>query len=271
MKRLLALLLISSTVQAAELKESQANPGEIRVLAVDPTPEPVHVRTIVYFPRDNSVVDEQPVNFQVKIEGYPLQIESDFERRKDLQNDPKGQSLRVIVDDLPPFSMYQSVVDNLDDSENYYDLTLNQDLPFHFKPGQHFIRIFPIRTFGEALKDPGSYEVITFYYKSKTPTQNVDLDKPYLTYNEPQGTIKYRPNKPVLLDFLLAHAQLTKDGYKVRLTIDGKDVRVLTQWVPYYIYGLKPGEHRVRLELIDARNTKVSGAFNDVEKKFTLR
>ena len=271
MKSLLALLLVCSAIEAAEFKENKANPGELRVVPMDPTPEPVHVRTIVYFPRDYSMETDQPVNFQVKIEGYPLQIESDFERRKDLQNDPKGQALRVIVDNLPPFSMHQSVVDNLDDSENYYDLTLNQDLPFHFKPGQHIIRIFPIRTFGEALKDPGSYSATVFYYKSKDPTQDVDLDKPYMTYNEPQGSYKYREGKPILLDFLLAHCQLSKDGYKVRLTIDGKDTRVLTQWVPYYIYGLKTGEHRIRLELLNPRNVKVPGAFNDVEKKFTIK
>jgi hypothetical protein len=72
----------------------------------------------------------------------------------------------------------------------------------------------------------------------------------------------------VLLDFYITNCQLSKDGYKVRLTIDGSDQRILTNWVPYYLYGLSKGKHRIKLELLDEKNKVVPGAYATVERTF---
>jgi hypothetical protein len=67
------------------------------------------------------------------------------------------------------------------------------------------------------------------------------------------------------LDFLISNCELTPDGYKVRLTIDGNVHRTLTSWQPYYIYGLSKGKHTIRLELLN-KEEKVPGSFNDVTR-----
>ena len=54
-------------------------------------------------------------------------------------------------------------------------------------------------------------------------------------------------SQPVLLDFFISNCELTSDGYKVRLIVDGDAIRTLTSWQPYYIYGLKKGPIRFDL------------------------
>ena len=99
------------------------------------------------------------------------------------------------------------------------------------------------------------------------------LDKPYLTYNEPQGEfiVDKRNPKPILLDFYIHNCELSKDGYKVRLTIDNANQRILNSWQPYYIYGLKKGTHKIRLELLDPENSLLPGMFNKVERTIVVK
>jgi hypothetical protein len=56
----------------------------------------------------------------------------------------------------------------------------------------------------------------------------------------------------------------------VRLTIDGKVNRSLTSWQPYYIYGLKKGRHKIRLELLDSKDKLVPGLYNAPEQTITI-
>jgi hypothetical protein len=73
-----------------------------------------------------------------------------------------------------------------------------------------------------------------------------------------------------LLDFYLSNCDLSPDGYKVRLTVDGTMTRVISSWQPYYISGLKKGTHTIRLELIDEKNLLVPGIFNDNQRTITI-
>ena len=63
---------------------------------------------------------------------------------------------------------------------------------------------------------------------------------------------------------------LSADGYKARYTIDGKHTIELTDWVPAFITGLKPGEHTITLELLDKDGNVVEGAFNKTERTFKV-
>jgi hypothetical protein len=96
----------------------------------------------------------------------------------------------------------------------------------------------------------------------------VDLTKPYLTYNQPVGA--FTTLQPILLDFFISNCQLSRDGYKVRLTIDRSDKRILTHWVPYYIYGLSRGTHTIRLDLLDPDGSVIAPLFNDTQKTITV-
>jgi hypothetical protein len=137
----------------------------------------------------------------------------------------------------------------------------------------HIIRTFPVRSYNESVKSERAFAASTFYYQTKKESAVMDLSKPYLTYNEPQGEYDYakKDMQPILLDFYLTHCDLSQDGYKVRLTIDNTDKRTLTAWQPYYIYGLGKGLHKVRLELLDPSNNVIPGPFNDVTRTIVVK
>jgi hypothetical protein len=90
-----------------------------------------------------------------------------------------------------------------------------------------------------------------------------------LTYNAPEG--EFKDGQPILLDFYVVNTQLSKDGYKVRLIIDGTDKRMLTEWVPYFIYGLKKGSHTIKLELLNPQGTVLAPLFNDLEQTIVVK
>jgi len=258
-------------LNAAYNQDPVPNPTEIRVLSVDPTPEGEEVEIKLLYPLARSV-EKNPVGVQIRLNGFPLRTYSQFPRAKEVLNyNKEGQSLHIIIDNDPYFAVNEGVISALQPPDHYYEQNLEFNIPYTLKPGQHIMRIFPARSYGESLKGTGCFEARVFYVGAKTPTLDVDLNQPYLTYNQPQGEIKYDKNKPILVDFYLTNIKLSRDGYKVRLTIDGNVGRILTKWAPYYVYGLKPGQHTFKLELLNEANKVVPGLFNSVERVITLK
>ena len=257
----------------AQMQEDAPNPKGIRVVPVNPTPEPDEVKTRIQFPKADELKSSLPIKGQVKIEGFPLGVDSDFPRKKEICNDPKGQSLHIFIDNQPYFALNEALIDALDDFENYYDQTVTFEIPFTLQPGMHVMRVLPVRSFNECLKGDNCYGMHVFYYRIIKDNPQMILDKPYLTYNEPQGEfiVDKRNPKPILLDFYIHNCELSKDGYKVRLTIDNANQRILNSWQPYYIYGLKKGTHKIRLELLDPENSLLPGMFNKVERTIVVK
>ena len=89
---------------------------------------------------------------------------SDFERRKELYNDPEGQSLLILIDNYHPFEIYTSFVNALDQSNLYYDLTMTKLIPYDLDEGMHVIRTFPARSYGESLKNLLCFSSPSFLY-----------------------------------------------------------------------------------------------------------
>ena len=56
----------------------------------------------------------------------------------------------------------------------------------------------------------------------------------------------------------------------MKVIIDQTVERTLSQWVPYYIYGLERGTHTVRLQLLNEKNQIAPGLFNDVQRTITV-
>lgn len=272
MKKLLigCMCLVCCCGFAAELKEKEANLTDIRVVSVNPTPEGDEIKTILVFPENNQILKSQPVNIQIRLEGFPLGIMSDFPRKREIFNSTEGQCMHIVIDNNPYFPINEAIVDNLENTEDYYEQILNFDIPFNLEEGMHVIRAFPARSFKESLKGDGCFTASVFYYKNKKSKFSIDLSEPYLTYNEPQGSFKFSPSKPILLDFYLTNCALSKDGYKVRVTIDKTIQRTLTQWTPFYIYGLKKGSHTIQLELLSPSNTPVGGYFNNISRSISI-
>lgn len=249
----------------------------IRIVPVSATPEPDHVNVKVIYPSEKELCRSDNRG-QIRITGLALGVDSEFPRKKEIFNDPKGQTLHMIIDNQPYFTITESDMEawrGIDENSNEIALF---DIPFALRPGMHVIRVFPARSFKESLKDKGCFAVRTFYHQNRDQRFSVDLCKPYLTYNEPQGTCFQQGcgqqgcnPQPILLDFYITNCQLSRDGYKVAVEIDHATKEILTSWQPYYIYGLKRGTHHIRLQLLDSNNQLVPGIFNNVERRFNIQ
>lgn len=258
------------TAQAGvSFKEETANPTDIQVVPVDPTPSANDISMKLQYPKKGNMEKENPVHVEVRLDWFPLGVVSDLPRKNEIYDDAKGQSVHVFIDDHDYFEITEALSDAVDDHDEYFDQIGELDIPFSLSPGAHIIRAFPCRSFGESIKLPKSF-VGSFFYMKNSSSLPADLSKPYLTYNEPQGVYE-DATKPILLDFYICNCTLSKDGYKVRLTIDGTNQRFLYDWTPYYIYGLGQGQHTIQLELMSPQNTLVPGLFNNVKKTITIQ
>lgn len=241
------------------------------MVPMERTAESNNVRVSIEFPKEGDVKDKNPVTMEMRVQGFPIGTASDFPRSNEIFNDPHGQSVHILVDNEPYFTVHEAFVDALDDNEIYYDQTLDFDIPIRLKPGAHVLRVFPVRSYNESIKGDTAFAARVFYFQNKAPLKNVDLSAPYLTYNEPQDDYDFPAHQPILLDFYITNCQLSSDGYKVDLYVDGKKERTLTRWIPYYIYGLKKGSHKIRLVLLDPQNKPIPGLFNDTERVIKLK
>jgi hypothetical protein len=269
----MTMSILFSTGFCAYLEEQPSNPKGLQVVPVEPTRDPDHVETRILYPKKNELKTSSPIRGQIRLEGIALGVDTEQPRSKEIWNDTEGQSLHIFIDNQPYFSVNEALIDALDDVQDYFDQTADFEIPFKLQPGMHVIRAFPVRSYNESVKSARAFAASIFYYQEKKDNSQIDLSNPYLTYNEPQGEYDYdRKNlQPILLDFYVTNCELSKDGYKVRLTIDNENQRILTSWQPYYIYGLKKGQHRIRLELLDLQNNSVSGLFNDVTRTIVIK
>lgn len=242
--------------------------AKIQFVPVLPTPQPENVKMYIVFPQKNQVLDSDVVAVQLKLRGYPIGIMTENDRGKEIANASIGQSMHVIIDNNPYFPRIGPSIDPYDEDENYYESQYKFYLPMKLSQGKHYIRVFPARSYGESLKEEGSYIASEFYVQNKRNNENVNLSDPYLTYNEPSGYIKLSKDEPVLLDFLISNCNLSADGFKVKVTLDNDTERLITLWAPFYIYGLQKGKHTIRLELVDKNAKLVPGIFNDVTRNF---
>lgn len=271
MKFFLSLLCLCASTLTLHAESSYGQAHDyIRLMAVKPTPEPETVSLYTAFPREGSFAKKNPVWIQVRVEGFALGTDSYFDRKDEIANSRKGQTLHVIIDDKPYFAVNEPAVDPFKEQGNYYVLSYKFEIPFSLGSGLHTIRMFPARSYGEALKGEKTFAVSTFYIDDQSNPLGIDLDQPYLTYNEPGDQMPLVEKKPILLDFYLSNCELSADGYKVRLTIDDSIIRTITVWQPYYILGLKKGKHTIQLQLLDAKNQVVAGPFNTVKRQITI-
>jgi len=262
-----AISLCICSVWGAKVEGEQTT--GVRVIPMRPTPEPDEVEVRFAFPYEGELKTGNPVIVQLRLEAFPLGFNSDFPRAREIRNSDEGQSLHIIVDGKHHFDINEAIDDVAENEEIDFDQIIQAKIPYRLSDGIHILRAFPVRSFGEALKGPKSFASTYFYYGKTEQKSSVDLDKPYLTYNCPEG--EFERDQPVLLDFYLSNTQLSKDGYKVRLIIDGTDKRILTDWAPYYIYGLKKGSHSIKLELLDPSGKVLAPLFNDLQQTIVVK
>ncbi len=265
-----ALIAACLLAMAASRTSTEPTESYIRTMPVARTPESNTIVLVIAVPQDGQHLST-PVWVQFRIDGFALGSGSQFERANEIAQTKMGQTVHVLIDDHPYFPVNEPALDPFNENGFYYDMSFKFELPYRLKEGGHIIRMFPARSFGESLKGDKTFQAIAFYVGgSNKPNINVDLSKPYITYNEPSNQMVLTQDKPVLLDFYVTNTELSPDGYKVLLTIDGKANRKITSWQPYYMYGLKRGRHTIRLELLDENDQLVPGSFNKVQETITI-
>jgi hypothetical protein len=263
-------LVLSTMVFSDEVQKKKKASDGIRVLPVKRTPEAEAASVVVALPKNGTILSGNPVWVQLRIQGFPIGAASQFDRADEIAVSDLGQTIHVVVDDMPYFPVNEPALDPFNEQGWYYETSYKFELPKKLSPGEHVLRVFLARSFGEALKGESTFFASTFFLGSSKKSTKFDLSKPYITYNEPSGLMELNESTPVLLDFVVTNCELTSDGYKVLLIVDGSSVRTLTSWQPYYIYGLKKGKHTIRLELLNPSGVLMPGFFNDTERSITI-
>ncbi len=241
-----------------------------RLVPVELTPEPGYVELTIQYPEDDELKNSLPILVQVRVEGYPLGIETEIQRRKEIRACNKGQTIRVVVDDNPYILLNEdnAPTDAFDNHDAYFRQSVETKIKSNIKQGDHLIRVYPAYSYGEAVRGDGCFNASTFCFK-KSGISKINIKDPMITYNEPQGV--FSSSQPVLLDFLTHNCSLSKDGYKVRLIIDGKMMEELTNSLPYYMHGLSKGSHTIKLELIDRSGKAINKPFTSPSRTITIR
>ena len=200
-------------------------------------------------------IDADSVSFKInyKVENFELTMHTEGHNGEHMANSGQGQHIHFILDNQPYAALYKPE----------HEVKLK-------KGSEHYLMSFLSRSYHESLKEKDAFMVERFkindkggYEKLAAPTE------PMLFYSRPKGEYKGMDTKAILLDFFVVNTTLAKDGYKVQANVNGQDF-MLDEWRPYQITGLPMGENVIKLTLMDANGTALSGENTSVERKIML-
>lgn len=205
---------------------------------------------------DNPPSGVDPVDgknkFQFSVTGFTLGAQTEDAAAKGLANSKDGQHIHFILDNEPYHAHY------------------GPEVEVDLKAGHHVLLAFLSRSYHESVKSPGAYVLRQFVAGApEEMVKEADLTAPHLFFSRPKGEYFGADTQKLLLDFYLVNCDLSPEGYKVKATINGTEF-TLTRWLPYVIEGLKLGEVKVKLELIDAAGNPVPSPFNGTERTVKL-
>jgi hypothetical protein len=108
--------------------------------------------------------------------------------------------------------------------------------------------------------------------KPDDPTLKVDVNKPLLIFNLPNGKT-FHEGEEVVIDFSVANAKLKNEGgeYRVRYIVDDEDMKWIDAPQQLALTGWTPGKHTIRLELIGPDGWPYrNGDYNIVTRELTV-
>lgn len=163
------------------------------------------------------------------------------------------------------------LVDNISSTFPWRDATK----PYTFKSlpkGTHMVRIFPVRPWGEAIKEPSALATATFHVGEKDGKNTIEPGTPMLTVVSPRGKVKGDAGK-VLLDVVVSGCPVAEQDVtgscRLRYKVDTQPEVTLTKVDPVWLEGLTPGRHAYVVGL--TRDQKVvPGAFALYQGSFEL-
>jgi hypothetical protein len=226
--------------------------GNIRLIPLIGSPEFSDAMLELNSPAENAKVNQGNVKFSYEIKNYQLRGAKTPNSSCNHCNESKdGQHIHLILNNEPYIAVYKP------------------DTSINLKPDHYLALSFLSRSYHESLKHFESFDVRQFTV-GNAKSKNYDLSKPLLFYSRPKGEYKGEFAKRILLDFYLVNTELSKDGNKVKATINGNEF-IIDKWQPLIIEGLPSGESTIKLELIDKDGKMVDAPFNPVERKITLK
>jgi hypothetical protein len=188
---------------------------------------------------------------QPPAKGAPVTLKVELANYETFQDDATktGQRLEILVD-------------NISTTFPWHDATK----PYTFKSlpkGTHSVRIFPVRPWGEAIKESTALAMVTFHVGEKDGKNAAEPGSPVLTVVAPRGKVKGDAGK-VLLDVLVSGCpvaeQSVPDSCRLRYKLDTQPEVTLTKVEPVWLENLAPGRHAYVVGLTREQKV-VPGAF----------
>lgn len=190
--------------------------------------------------------------FDVISDTYKLGSQTSDAEVKMCANSGKGQHIHLIVDNKPYSAQYTS------------------SFEYPIQDGTRHVLAFLSRSYHESIKTSDAHLAKKVHVENNSIVRMADISDPMVFYSRPKGVYVGKDTKKVMLDFYLTNTELSENGNKVVVDING-EVHKVDKWQPYYIEGLPMGENYIKLSLVDAQGNLIKTPLNPVTRKFTLK
>lgn len=255
MKRNYILLLLAAVLTSAVFAQTGKplfEKGGIKIHGAYKSADFPDAELRLLSPVNGATITEGKDTFNFEVKNYTLGAQTPDADQKLCANSAKGQHIHFILDNQPYFASY------------------SPQIVQEMKPGHHVLLAFLSRSYHESLKHKKAY-ILKEFNVGKEAKDNFNEKAAHLFFSRPKGEyIGEKETKRVMLDFYLVNCNLSANGYKVRVTINGNEF-LLNSWKPYVIEGLPIGESKIKLELVDGAGNVVPSPFNGAERTITLK
>jgi len=223
----------------------------IKLSPVTNLPEFLDAQLTQNQPTENSTLKPGTNSFTFEVKNYQLGAQTDSKSCNHCSNSDQGQHIHFILNNAPYVALYEP--------KQTQDLT----------EGTYIELAFLSRSYHISIKQPQAYILKKFNVGKKNDLDKVDLNTPHMFYSRPKGDYSGTAASKIVLDFYLVNTDLSKDGNKVKATVDENEF-LIEKWDAYLIEGLKDGEHSIKLELIDKEGKTIESPFNPVTRTITV-
>ena len=190
------------------------------------------------------ILDSTSYKFTFEVENYKLGNQTEKTLVPNLANSDKGQHIHFITNNGPYSAHYESKFEKYIEEKNSIMLA------------------FLSRSYHESVKNKNAYVLMQ-------TGEKYNLDNEYIFYSRPKGNYSGNNAEKILLDFYLVNTEISKEGNRVRVTINDQEFMIY-KWVPYYIEGLQKGEATIKLELLNNNNKLVETEYNPTTRTINI-
>ena len=190
------------------------------------------------------IVDSTNYSFTFDVENYKLGNQTEKTLVSDLANSEKGQHIHFITNNGPYSAHYKGKFEKYIEENN------------------SILLAFLSRSYHESVKNKNAYVLMQ-------TGEKYNLENEYIFYSRPKGNYSGIASERILLDFYLVNTEISKEGNRVRVTINDQEFMIY-KWAPYYIEGLQKGEATIKLELLNKNNELIETEFNPTTRTIKI-